>query len=938
MVETVEKVIICNPYKEPTSHWKYEDGKYERKDGRRHASYRIMDKTGVYGKPVRIESVDYIRSKVDEWRKENYPDVSNVTCKLLDHWNNLEEPRLFFCQLEAIETIIYLNEINQDLLNETPGFDFEKNGTFERLCSKMATGTGKTIIIGMVIAWQVLNSMHNKNQLKNQYTKNILVITPSLIVLDRLQVLYPSNDDNIYDEFKLIPDEYKKNNLKMTLKITNWHKLKPKGKPHKISKIGNESPKTLTTRIFDKKNNIKNILVINDEGHHAYRSENYIQSKGGYVKDDHAGIWMNGLDLINQGAKIKTCYDFSATPFVSVGKSMMDESLFTWIISDFSLDDAVESGLIKTPKVSYGQKDSLDNGRIYTEDDVRKAFKSGKIHENIEHAYKLLTDDWKATYTSWKNACADTDPVLITVCNETKHAELIDKAMTSNSMALPEELCNKESILHIDSARMKRIEEGTEKKSDYTLRDQASSVGRKGMPGEKINNVISVSMLTEGWDAKTVTHIMGLRAFTSQLLCEQVIGRGLRRTSYELNDDGLFSNEYVTIFGVPHGFLPVEGGKCKKCNKDPCECPKPPPPKEIRVVEERTPCCKISWPIVNNINKEKKYFWEIKGNFTPYILTGSPPTDIEMKILIDGIAGLSGGSIKNKNIHVQQVEFKILHSMFNKLAPKWKQMNEDMSNIHPHDTIVDLLDLIKKFLQTSIISDFKGNDLFNTLFYQHDKIASHLLRMLDENPRMDEKFKADITYGYTDTRKSRFTQSKYVSDTVKTHLDKMVGHNQFELDIGAELDDNKNVLSWIKADMVNFNIKYEDADGKIRNYRPDFIVHLNNGVNLILEGKGEERPDVKYKTKATKEWIKAVNDSSNGQWSYKIVWKDEISDRWLYELRDVLANSYKVTHVCRKCNKKETDAKNAANLFKVFNDDGILRYDQVCKTCRLKSL
>lgn len=925
--ETVEKVIICNPYKEPTSHWKYENGKYERKDGRRHASYRIMDKTGIYGMPVNIESVDYIRSNVDKWRNDNYPDVSNVTRELLNHWKNLEYPKLFFCQLEAIEIIIYLNEINHDLLNKTPGFDFEKNCTFERLCSKMATGTGKTIVMGMLIVWQVLNSMHNKSQFKNQYMKNILVVTPSLIVLDRLQVLYPSNN-NIYNEFNLIPDEYKKYNLKMNLKITNWHKLKPKSKPHKISKIGDETPNALVKRMFGK--HVKDVLVINDEGHHAYRSENYVQSKGGYVKDDHAGIWMNGLDMINRGAKIKTCYDFSATPFVSVGKSMLDESLFTWIISDFSLDDAVESGLIKTPKVSHGQQEGIENGRLYTNVNVREAFKNGKIHKNIEHAYKLLADDWKETYMEWKNAGTPTDPVLITVCNDTNQAKLIAENMDSNSMQLPEELCKKDNMLRIDSAIMKRIEEGKEKKQDHTLRAIASSVGKYGMPGEKINNVISVSMLTEGWDAKTVTHIMGLRAFTSQLLCEQVIGRGLRRTSYELNKDGLFSNEYVTIFGVPHGFLPIEDNETGEKKKHI-------PAKEIRVVEERSEH-KISWPIIDSISKEKNYYWKLRKNFTPYELTGMPPTKIEMKGIIDGMAEFYLSSLENKDIHQQRVEFKILHSIFNKLIPEWKRMNEDISNTHPHDALISLLDLIKEFLSTSIISDLKGNDLTNLMLYNADNIATHMLKILDE--KETENFKPYVyDYGNTGNRKSRFTQSKYVSNTVKTHLDKMVGHNPFELDIGSELDKNKNVISWIKADMVNFNIKYEDIDGRVKNYRPDFIIHLNDGINLILEGKGEDRPDVKYKIKSTKEWIKAINSTNKyGVWVYKTVWKDEFGNRWLQELRHILSNSYKVNHVCIKCNKKETASKDAANLFKINNDDGILKYDQVCKPCRLKIL
>ena len=305
--------------------------------------------------------------------------------------------------------------------------------------------------------------------------------------------------------------------------------------------------------------------------------------------------------------------------------------------------------------------------------------------------------------------------------------------------------------------------------------------------------------------------------------------------------------------------------------------------------------------------------------------------------IIDGMAELYMGKLENKNIHIQLVEFKILQSVFNKLTSAWRRMNEDIFNTHPHDTLISLLDLIKEFLSKSIISDLNGNDLINLMFYHADKIATHMLKMLDE--KETEKLKPYVyNYGHTGNRKSRFTQNKYVSNTVKTHLDKMVGSNSFELDIGVELDKNNNVCSWIKADMVNFNIKYETNDGKIKNYKPDFIIHLTNGVNLILEGKGEERQNVKYKTKATKEWVKSINDANKyGVWEYKIVWKDESNNRWLLELQHILSDSYKIRHVCIKCNRKETDAKTTSDLFKVTNDDGILKYDKVCKNCRSKS-
>ena len=196
----------------------------------------------------------------------------------------------------------------------------------------------------------------------------------------------------------------------------------------------------------------------------------------------------------------------------------------------------------------------------------RKAEATEPLPGLIIQAYYFLGKDWLETYNVWKSVLK-TPPVMITVCNRTETSARIEYSFNHGKIRI-DELKNPECTLRIDSKLLKEaesrdIEESdikSKKDSPEILRQKVDTVGKEGELGEKIQNIIAVSMLSEGWDTKTVTHIMGLRAFSSQLLCEQVVGRGLRRTSYDVNENGLLSPEYVNIFGIPFTFLPHEGG------------------------------------------------------------------------------------------------------------------------------------------------------------------------------------------------------------------------------------------------------------------------------------------------------------------------------------------------------------------------------------------
>lgn len=449
----------------------------------------------------------------------------------------------------------------------------------------MATGSGKTVVMAMLIAWQILNKVVYRHD--GRFSTNILIIAPGLTVKNRLQVLRPSEKKNFYAQFRLVPDSlYEKLRLGEVV-IHNWHTLMPiEDNKRGVMKRGKESDEAFTKRIFEEMALSRNVIVINDEAHHAWRVKPDVELDTN--EDDlEATKWIEGLDRIHRARNIIKCYDFTATPFVPIGKDATVELLYDWIISDFSLNDAIESGLVKTPRIAIrddsGKFDKNYKSRfyhIYKDPDVkgdlnRRAKPEEQLPDLVKNAYYLLGQDWITTKKVWDQNKSITAPVMITICNRVETAARVVHSFLKDRFDLPE-LSDPEKTLHIDSKVLKQAEEredspdrgndgsvpekvSIEDKAEL-LRKEVDTIGQVGQPGEHINNIIAVLMLSEGWDAKTVTQIMGLRAFTSQLLCEQVVGRGLRRTSYEINaEKGMFEPEYVNIFGVPFTFLPHEG-------------------------------------------------------------------------------------------------------------------------------------------------------------------------------------------------------------------------------------------------------------------------------------------------------------------------------------------------------------------------------------------
>ncbi len=638
--KTIDRLIVNSPYEEPQRYWHYdrETRLFDLVEGeRRPAGYvRASARSKTFDDPgefVDLPLVNRIRSRVEAWREAGYPGVTGITRRLLEHWHDPEQRegrRFFFCQLEAIETLIWLVEAppaeKQGI--EIPG----DGGDFARLCSKMATGSGKTIVMAMIIAWQVLNKVTYPQD--TRFSKNVFVVAPGLTVKSRLQVLLPAGPGNYYDEFNVVPLGLRDKLRQGKVLVRNWHVLMPldPNDGPRVVKKGPESDEAFIRRVLEEMATARNVVVINDEAHHAWRIAPKTIVKDLKKEEREETQWIGGLDRIHRARGILTCFDLSATPFAPTGKRSTEETLFGWIVSDFNLNDAIESGLVKTPRVVIRDDGKLSGDyksrlyHIYRAPGVGTDLNRSRVQESeplpdlVVNGYYLLGKDWLETAKHWSDAGFPTPPVMISVANRTETAARIYYSFTHGKIHV-DELNDARRTLHIDSKVLEKAEardeapepeiaaqngaeedgqsDGKLSKADQAelLRRMVDTVGSPGEPGEQVQNVISVGMLTEGWDTKTVTHIMGLRAFSSQLLCEQVVGRGLRRTSYEVDPEtGLFEPEYVNIFGVPFTFLPHEGG-------DGPPPPPPPPKSRIEPVPEKAGY-EIRWPNVLRIDHE----------------------------------------------------------------------------------------------------------------------------------------------------------------------------------------------------------------------------------------------------------------------------------------------------------------------------------------------
>ncbi|MBQ9578910.1 MAG: DEAD/DEAH box helicase family protein, partial [Ottowia sp.] len=897
---TPQSLIINSPYAPPTHHWERASGgklNPQPVAGRRPAGYEIFDTRNNTVRSVELALVNTIRGLVDKWRADEYPGVTNITRLLLEHWRSDDVARqypFYFCQLEAIETLMWHVEAPAEYKS---GISIVGDGgAWERLCCKMATGSGKTTVMAMIVAWQVLNALAHP-QRSNDFSRAILVVTPGLTVKERLQVLRPGHADNYYDAFSICPNAALRERLNSAeIVIENWHSLMPLEEPkHSVVKKGAESDEAFVRRVLGPMAQHRDILVLNDEAHHAYRkpAEAKISKKDAELHGidlEAATRWIEGLDRIHGVRRIVRCFDLSATPFAPTGKTSTEQALFSWVVSDFGLNDAIEAGLVKTPRVVV-RDDALPAStpdaqarqyrsklyHIYREQDVADDLnhKGAEPHDPlpqlVQTAYTLLGADWRETRRAWEAAGHVSPPVLLTVCNRTETAARIEHYL--NHDAHWDEMKVPQRTLRVDSSVLQKAEMGEKASADKgyeaqlraivdevadmpparrealqgatkeeLLRAIVDSVGKRGGAGERVQSVVSVAMLSEGWDAKNVTHIMGLRAFTSQLLCEQVIGRGLRRVSYETEmvrcPDGveraLLRPEFVNVFGVPLSIVQEgEGGTPP---------PPPPPSTQIEVRPERA-AFEITWPNVLRVERELRAQLVVDWARVPPLAIDPAQLQIaaELAPALGGATNLAQAVEIDleklpEQFRAQRLLFQAAHKALLAMRHDWRGSIGAL--------VPQLVRLVEYFTASRellhIPSQYHNEPLRRRILTAlcMDTIVQHLVAHIRQQNVQQLQIVLDTDFPTGATGRMRtWYSTKPCMATEKSHVSHAVADSSWEDYTAKWLDKSANVQAWVKNDHLGFQVYYLWR-GSQRRFVPDFIIRLANGKRLALEIKG----------------------------------------------------------------------------------------------------
>jgi type III restriction enzyme len=918
-------LIINSPYECPTHYWTPKRGGsgLDLVPSRRPAGYEIFDTRTNTHRTQSLDLVNQIRERVDQWRSEDYAGVTSVTRNLLAHWNEKSARMLpfYFCQLEAIETLIWWTEAPDSYKQ---GIHLPNDGgEWRRLCSKMATGSGKTTVMAMIITWQVLNALAYPKRNKD-FSKAIFIVAPGLTVKERLQVLLPSGPNNYYDEFGLCPNDALRQKLNQAeILIENWHTLMPLKQPERsVVKKGAESDKAFCRRVLGKLANAKDIIVINDEAHHAYRIPADTKVKKDEDFDpEEATRWIEGLDRINKEIRIQKCFDLSATPFAPTGRTNTEQGLFDWILSDFGLNDAIESGLVKTPRVVVRDGIIPDTStlkpklyHLYRDDSVKDDFarRGAKEYEPlpllVQQAYTLLGADWREAAKSWSDTGHNSPPVMLTVCNKTESAARIEYFFNSGDCHWPE-LKAPLKTLRVDSRVLEKAELGEtasadkdyeaklagiveaspmptdkkakllEEKKEQILRAIVDTVGKPHKAGSNLQNVISVAMLSEGWDAKNVTHIMGLRAFTSQLLCEQVIGRGLRRVGYDtetvIGPDGrdrqLFTPEYVNIFGVPLSIFQDD-------STDGTAPPAPKPSTQIASLVERGGL-EIKWPNVLRVDSILKP--KLTVDFDAVLPLKLDPSRIPLAVeLAPAVGGATNWEMISEidleklpeEFRLQRLIFKAAQKAFMQTSTGYKGSKEYLA--------FQLIKIIEEFVKTKkldIPSMFHQDPLKKRILIalSIDFIVEHLMRYLVEQNEESLELIYDEEYpiGSTANMRTWYT-TKPCQPTTKSQINSLVVDAGWEAHVANVMESptmKDHIDAYAKNDHLGFFIYYM-WNGSKRKYIPDFLIRLTNGKILLLEVKGQVTEQEEAKWSATRKLIAAINSKKSfGHWEFEVV-------------------------------------------------------------------
>ena len=996
----VDEPILNKPYDVPESHWVYgSDGVANKMPGRRPAAYfwsgqQAGDKQGglegIAGDvgSERLTLVNALRQDVAKWRASGYENATVTTKKLLAHWHDKNRPRrFFFCQLEAVETIIYLREIlasgrkprwgtvvsPEDYQRLTKEVIQQLSGKIEgddglastslpltladqpndpklkalvRHGCKMATGSGKTIVMGMLISWAFCNRAAVPGD--TRFPSAVLVCCPNLTVKERLEVLKPdSKESNYYSEFNMVPNHMLGLMSKGKVLVTNWHVFQPEsphaegGATYAVVNKGEEGDDAFSRRVLKELYGEGEIMVLNDEAHHAYRPKPVVDDEdegavlGVADKEEinEATVWVGGLDRINQAVGVGVCVDLSATPFYLGGTGHVEGSPFPWLVSDFGLVDAIESGLTKIPRLPVEDQTGKPSPQFFhlwehikskcaPAELVRGKPKPEAAWREAEAALQMLTSQWKERFDAMQGAQAGQNyvpPVMIVVCDNTHMAEYFFEKISGEKMvevdaeaeegeddeaALPkaagkrklrrtynpsavifQELANtaeKQVTVRIDSGLLNEAEAGAGSSKDkeaQKLRELIATVGKKGKPGEHIRCVVSVQMLTEGWDANNVTQILGLRAFGSQLLCEQVVGRGLRRLSYDVGPDGKLEAEYVDVYGIPFSIIPFKG----RDGKTPVDTDKP--TNLVTAMPERA-ALEIKFPNVEG------YVFQLNREYIKCDVSRVEPIEIKItsapnQIFVQPLVGLQDGVIGGANFeskkhtreefyaatHIDQILMWIAKEITDNLTNPQLESSEKFRQTARHQLYKPVLDVVKKYVATRI--NFNGVDQRELALEMYFKRVIQLLTVaIRPDTESGEPPLLPVLNHFAPLGSSadvHFPTKKACHPIKKSHVNLVVlDSDEWERSAAQQLELSDEVVAFVKNDHLELAIPYA-YDGIKYNYYPDFVVRMKSGLNLILEVKGQIRDKEPHKMEAAKRWVDAVNNWGRlGTWHYAL--------------------------------------------------------------------
>lgn len=1020
----VPQPILNSPFAEPKEHWHIVEGETpSRKPNRRPAMYFYRDPKakpekeygGVAGTAIELKLVNRIRAQVKKWRSEGYPGVTRTTHELLQWWRrDGREQRLFFAQLDAAETIIFLAEARPDFCQ---GIDIpqeelsaEKRGQgfsgFRRYACKMATGSGKTTVMGMLAAWSILNKVNDRGDAR--FSDVVLVVCPNVTIRSRLQELDPEEGEaSLYRTRDLIPSHLMPLLTQGRVLVRNWHVFEPHtiqtgGVGARVTKAGVEVPtketiiigaKTTTARgrrylaledferqvaagmlivlepEHDKDGTLKkvtvesrryvesdtalvnrilgrevgkkqNILVMNDEAHHAYRivravrdeEEEDLFGEEEEAEDffKEATVWIDGLDRVQKLRGINFCIDFSATPYF-LGRVGQDTNRpFPWVVSDFGLIDAIESGLVKIPQLAVRDTTGKEipgyfNIWHWILPQLTPAERGGKkanpkpeaILKYAHHPIAMLGGLWEKEREEWDANREDPrPPVFILVCKNTQIARVLyewlaeDRAPTGIPPVKIAGFKNNgfQNTIRVDYKVVYESDSGEAKNDEvqwmrFTLdtvgktawptdrvgrplypegfKELADKLGRPDHPpGRDVRCIVSVGMLTEGWDCSTVTHIIGLRPFMSQLLCEQVVGRGLRRPNYEVGPDGMLTEEVAKVFGVPFEVIPFKATRQGQ-----------PPPRvkryHVHAISAKSQH-EITFPRVEGYTQAIRNRVAVDWGSVPSLVLepGRIPPEVEVKGLHfnnKGKLSLSGpGRIDDVTLKEFRAKRRTQELVFDLARTLTRDyVAQKQCTVPTHRLFPQLAAIIHHYLSKKVEARPPADkkDLFLAPYYGW--VVERLLEAVRPDTSQGEapevpRFEA--TRGPGSTAEVDFWTSREVREVRKSHLNYVVADTkQWEQAAAYSLDKNTAVEAFVKNSGLGFAIPYLH-NGQMHDYVPDFIVRLNSQPqqHLILETKGYD-PLEEIKQAAADRWVAAVNaDGTYGRWRYVIARK--ISD------------------------------------------------------------